>query len=168
MQNENRSRLQASSWFAVVRAYQECNRRYSQVLAAFDLTVPQFDVMMAILALDRGATPKAIAERLVVTRGNITGVLHRLQARALIATERHDQDRRSFVCRLTEEGRALLAVARHAASLFIERQLAPFDAAELRATERTMIQMRAHLQTIDPEEIVANVLTESPGGKREK
>lgn len=159
MSDARRSRLQASSWFAVVRAYQECNRRYSQMLASFDLTVPQFDVMTAISALGADATPKAIAERLVVTRGNITGVLQRLQQRSLIATEPHGRDGRSFVCRLTKGGRTVLSEARGAAALFIERQLAPFDDAELRDTERTMTQMHAHLQTIDPADVAAEALS---------
>ena len=66
MPDPQRMKLQASSWFAVVRAYQECNRRYSQLLAGFDLTIPQFDVMNAIRNLGEQATPKAIADRLVV------------------------------------------------------------------------------------------------------
>ena len=72
-----RQQLEASSWFAVVRAYQECNRRYAQMLEHFDLTIPQFDVLTAIRRLP-AATPKQIADELVVTRGNISGLLQRL------------------------------------------------------------------------------------------
>ena len=155
MPDPNRSRLQASSWFAVVRAYQECTRQYSHMLAAFGLTVPQFDVMTAIMALGEAATPKAIAAELLVTRGNITGVLHRLQSHGLVATRPNGRDGRSFICCLTCEGQALLDEARCAAALFIEQQLAPFDDAQLRETERTMKKMQSHLRTLDPETIAA-------------
>ena len=163
MPDSKRMKAQTSSWLAVVRTYQECNRRYSQMLAGFDLTVPQFDVMNSISALGNDATPKAIAERLLVTRGNITGVLHRLQDHQLITTEQHDRDGRSFVCKLTERGAERLAQARQAAAIFIGQQLAPFDDAKLAETERTMARMFEHLQTIDPNEIIETVL---PGSKQ--
>ena len=158
MSDSKRMKSEMSSWFAVVRAYQECNRRYSQMLAGFDLTLPQFDVLNSISELGDTATPKAIAERLIVTRGNITGILHRLQDHSLIVTEQHNSDGRSFVCKLTKPGAELLAQARQAAAIFIGQQLAPFDDACLAETERTMTRMFEHLQTIDPDEIIENVL----------
>ena len=161
MSDSKRKKSEISSWFAVVRAYQECNRRYSQMLAGFDLTVPQFDVMNSISALGDRATPKAIAERLVVTRGNITGVLHRLQDHALIDTEQHVSDGRSFICKLTKEGAVRLEEARQAAAIFIGEQLAPFDDTDLVVTERTMTRMFEHLQTINPETITHTILLKS-------
>lgn len=150
----HRMKLQASSWLAVVRAYNECNRRYTQLLAGFDLTIPQFDVLSAILNLDREATPKRIAAELVVTRGNITGVLRRLQERRLVKTRGHEKDGRSFVCELTAAGRRLLKRARAAASTFITRQLSPFDDDTLQRTEKLMNHMHEHLRSIDPQEIL--------------
>ena len=158
MNQPQRKKLQASSWFSVVRAYQECNRRYGQLLKGFDLTIPQFDVMSAIHQLADRSTPKAIAAELVVTRGNITGVLHRLQERGLIRTRHNEQDGRSFVCELTPDGRELLRQARGAAALFVDAQLAPFDDAALRETEKQMKRMRSHLQTIDPDAIFEQAL----------
>lgn len=154
MIDARRMKLQASSWLAVVRAYNECNRRYTQLLAGFDLTVPQFDVLNAILKLDHEAIPKRIADELVVTRGNITGVLHRLQERRLVRTRHHEKDGRSFVCELTAAGRRLLKRARAVASDFITRQLSPFDDDTLQHTEELMKQMYKHLQAIDPLDIL--------------
>lgn len=145
-----RQQLQASSWLAVVRAYQECNRRYAQMLQAFDLTISQLDLLNAVHKLADQAMPKFIAEELVVTRGNITGILHRLQDRQLLVTREQEHDGRSFVCELTPAGAELLKEARAAAALFISEQLAPFSDAELRQTENQMERMRSHLQTIDP------------------
>lgn len=148
-----RQKLQASAWLAVVRAYQECNRRYAQMLQSFDLTVAQFDVMNTIHTLADHAVPKAIADQLLVTRGNITGVLRRLQDRGLVTTREHARDARSFVCDLTPDGERLFLDARAAAARFVAEQLAPFTDAELRDTERQMKRMRAHLQTIDPDAV---------------
>ena len=157
----SRESLQASSWFAVVQAYQECTRRYAQLLRRYHLTIPQFDVLTAIRQLGEEATPKAIAERLIVTRGNITGLLKRLQHRGLLTTRVNSRDGRSFLCELTQEGEELFAEARAAASLFIHEQLAPFDDQQLEQTKRLMDQMRRHLETLSPETIAARVASRS-------
>ena len=164
--SQNRTKLQARSWFAVVQTYQECNRRYARLLKPFGLTITQFDVLIAIHRLGDRATPRAIAEELIVTRGNITGVLQRLREHGLIATRRHAEDGRSFVCEMTTEGRALMDQARHAASLFISAQLAPFDEASLIRTEKQMNEMHQHLLSIDPDAIAAEVIALDSGGQQ--
>ena len=153
MPSTHRQSLEASSWLAVVRAYQECNRRYTQMLDHFELTIPQFDVLSAIRRHDPSATPRLIADDLVVTRGNITGVLHRLQERGLVRTRAHETDGRSFYCELTPVGRRLLDKARRAATRFITFQLSEFSDEELEYTETSMTRMLAHLGTLDPARI---------------
>jgi DNA-binding MarR family transcriptional regulator len=153
-----RQKLQASSWFAVVRAYQECNRRYAQLLQAFDLTIAQFDLLNAVHRLADQAMPKLIAEKLLVTRGNITGVLRRLQERKLIATREQEHDGRSFVCYLTPAGAELLQQAHSATVVFVNEQLAPFSDADLQQTEKQMKRMLSHLQTIDPAALADSLL----------
>jgi DNA-binding MarR family transcriptional regulator len=153
-----RKKLEASSWFSVVRAYQECTRRYTQMLQSFDLTLTQFDVLNAIRSLDQRAMPKAIADHLVVTRGNVTGVLHRLQERGLLRTRNNEHDGRSFFCELTSSGKEVLDRARRATAVFIDQQLAPFSDDDLRLTERHMSKMRSHLQTIDPDTISSGIM----------
>ena len=148
-----RRRLEMRSWFAVVRAYHECARRYSQLLRPLELTTAQFDLLSAVHELGAGATPAAIASRLVVTRGNVTGLLHRLQDKGLLVTRESERDGRSFLCLLTPAGEALLLRARRLAERFIAEQLAPFHEAELEATQHTMERMRAHLQTLDPDSL---------------
>ncbi|MEM9492655.1 MAG: MarR family transcriptional regulator, partial [Myxococcota bacterium] len=101
------------------------------------------------------ATPKAIAEELVVTRGNITGVLNRLHERELIDTRQHATDGRSFVCELTGQGQALLKRARAGAGAFIRQQLSMFDDDELQLTMHNMQRMEAHLREMNPDAIVA-------------
>ncbi len=158
--NEPRlSRLRASSWIAVVETYQECNRRYAQMLREFDLTVPQFDVLNAIQSLGDDALPKRIAERMLVTRGNVSGVLNRLQEHELIITRQTQSDKRSFVCELTPAGKKLLEAAKNAAALFIEEQLSPFDEDEMQSIERKMRRMKAHLETLDPVAIALRAKT---------
>ncbi len=148
-----RARLETASWFAVVKAYLECSKRYTQMLEHFDLTVAQYDVLRAIESLDTAAVPKLIAERLVVSRANITGVLRRLEERGLVRLTTHREDARSVVCTLTRRGRSLTARAHAAADRFVRAQLKPFDDQSLHQVEAWMRDMHEHLQTLDPEQL---------------
>lgn len=152
---ESRYKLEQTSWLAVVQAYQVCTRQYTRLLAAYDLTVAQFDAMARINELhteQQPVTPHKIADAMLVTRGNLTGLLKRLCERGLVQTEPHPEDGRSIICQLTSSGRQLLTKARKASAAFIEAQLAPFDDQALAHTRRQMHDMAAHLNTLDPQQ----------------
>lgn len=154
----NRSTLEHESWLAVVQAYQVCTRQYARMLTNFDLTIAQFDAMSRIDELSREqalVTPREIAAAMLVTRGNLTGLLQRLQARRLVGTRAHPDDGRSIVCRLTPSGANLLRRARRASSAFIREQLAPFADADLIDTRDQMRRMAAHLETLSPAALAA-------------
>lgn len=153
MHKPDRQRLEAESWLAVIQTYQTCTRRYTQMLEHFGLTIPQFDLLTAVWRLRDDATPKAIAGELLVTMGNVTGLVSRLETMGLLVRRPHRTDGRSFCCELTSDGRDLYQAARAAAARFVAAQLAPFDDHELESTRVQMRRMRAHLETLDPHRI---------------
>ncbi len=67
------------------------------------LTVPQLDI---ITCLDRskGLPLSELAERLLVTGGNITGIIDRLEKGGYVYRERDKKDRRIVRALLTEKG----------------------------------------------------------------
>jgi MarR family transcriptional regulator, organic hydroperoxide resistance regulator len=151
---QTRTALATRSWFAVVTAYQTCERQYGRVIAGFGLTIPQFEVLSAIAELGARATPVLIAQRMLVTKGNITGLLKRLSDQGLIRLLANPDDGRSQLCLLTGAASKTLAVAQQASAAFIAEQLAPFSDAELISTEAQMIRMRLHLEQIDTDALV--------------
>lgn len=150
-----RSQLQTRSWFAVVLAYQSCERQYARLLDGFGLSIAQFEVLNAIDELGDRATPALIAQRLLVTKGNVTGLLRRLGESGLVRMAPNPDDGRSMLCRLGPGVAATLAAARRAGAAFIAEQLAPFSDAQLTATEVQMTRMRHHLEQIDTGRLVA-------------
>src|SRR5215217_5701137 len=62
----------------MVRVVQLIQRRVVAVLTEHELTLPQFDVL-ATLRFSEGVTQQELAERLLVTKGNVCGVLDRLE-----------------------------------------------------------------------------------------
>ncbi len=85
--------------FTFNRIYQEAKRE----LDKGDITIPQLDIM---LCLDRtkGIPLSELAERLLVTGGNITGVIDRLEREGYVQRERDEKDRRIVRAKLTEKG----------------------------------------------------------------
>ena len=163
MPDSHRRGLEAESWLAVVHAYQACTRRYAQMLEHFELTIPQFDLLAVLRRYPEGATPRTIAAELLVTKGNVTGLITRLEAQGLISRRPHPSDGRSFVCEFTETGLARFRRAGAAAGRFVSEQLAPFSDVDLARTRDQMRAMRTHLEALDPDAIAASP---TPNGGR--
>jgi DNA-binding MarR family transcriptional regulator len=130
------------------------------MMSHFDITSAQYDVMLGIESLGKAATPKAIADALLVTKGNITSVTRRLHERALITQESHSQDKRSIVLKLSPEGMEILNNAKKAARSFVQTQLAPFSDDEVEDVGSLMKQMRDHLNSSEFDQDISQILQE--------
>lgn len=72
---------------------------------ALGMNVSEVDVLAAIVrAKGMAVTGSEIAETTLITKGGITGILDRLEARGLVQREGSRNDRRSIVIQLTEKG----------------------------------------------------------------
>jgi MarR family transcriptional regulator, 2-MHQ and catechol-resistance regulon repressor len=72
---------------------------------AYDLTVAQIDVMRTLAGAEgEGLSCSEIADRTLITKGGITGILDRLEARGLIKRIPSRDDRRSVLVRLSAKG----------------------------------------------------------------
>jgi DNA-binding MarR family transcriptional regulator len=151
---ERLTALRARSWLAVVAAYQACQRQYARLLGTFDLTIAQYDLLVAVHDAGGDATPALVAERLMVTRGNVSPLLRRVIERGWVRERPHPADGRSVLLSLTAPGAALLRRARAASSCFIAEQLSPFDDADVSRTLDQMQTMRAHLDAMDVEAVL--------------
>jgi DNA-binding MarR family transcriptional regulator len=86
----------------------------------WNLTLPQFDVLAELARADqRGFTFVELSRLLLVTSGNLTGIVDRLEARQLVRRERDDKDRRVVRVKLTGRGRAMTRrmLPRHAVDI---------------------------------------------------
>src|SRR4051812_17456743 len=79
----------------------------------FDLTLPRFDLMAQLDRTPQGMTLGELSRRMMVSNGNVTGLVDRLEAQGLIRRRPAPKDRRSQFVSLTAEGRkAFRAIAR--------------------------------------------------------
>ncbi|MDB5511616.1 MAG: transcriptional regulatory protein [Enterovirga sp.] len=72
----------------------------------FDVTLPRFDLMAQLDKSPAGLTLSDISKRMMVSNGNITGLVDRLVASGHVTRRASETDRRAQVIRLTELGRA--------------------------------------------------------------
>lgn len=87
----------------LVRAYQSY-ATYSQThVRELGLTPAQFDVI-ATLGNTEGMTMGDVAEKTLVTKGTLTGIIDRLEQKKLVRREVPQGNRRCFMLVLTEEG----------------------------------------------------------------
>jgi len=73
----------------------------------FDTTLPRFDVMAALYRECDGMLMSDLSRYLLVSNGNVTGIVDRLVSDGLIVRARREGDRRTSIVRLTEAGIAL-------------------------------------------------------------
>jgi MarR family transcriptional regulator, 2-MHQ and catechol-resistance regulon repressor len=71
----------------------------------YDLNLAQVDVLVALSgAPEATLTCSEIAEKTLITKGGITGILDKLEARGLVRRTPSRDDRRSILVRLTPKG----------------------------------------------------------------
>jgi len=71
----------------------------------FDVTLPRFDLMAQLDKNPDGMTLGELSSRMMVSNGNVTGLVERLVADGLIARKPAPNDRRVQIVRLTPAGR---------------------------------------------------------------
>ncbi|MFT0787370.1 MarR family winged helix-turn-helix transcriptional regulator [Synechococcus sp. H55.10] len=90
----------------LARAYQAFENYASAHIRQIGLTAPQFDVLVTI-GNTPGLTMNILAQKTLVTKGTLTGIVDRLEQKGLVRREVPPENRRCFKIVLTEEGEKL-------------------------------------------------------------
>ena len=84
----------------------------SELRRRFDTTLPRFDVLAQLEHAERDGTGALtmgeLSRRLMVSNGNVTGLVERLEREGLVSRTRLATDRRRQAVRLTSNGRRAL------------------------------------------------------------
>jgi DNA-binding MarR family transcriptional regulator len=75
----------------------------------FNATLPRFDVMAALYRQPDGMLMSEISRFLMVSNGNVTGIVDRLVSDGFVARAQRNGDRRTSFISLTRKGRAAFA-----------------------------------------------------------
>ncbi len=84
----------------------------SRLRAAFDVTLPRFDLMAQLHKNPDGMTLSQLSGRMMVSNGNLTALVERLAEAGHVERRPAENDRRAVIVRLTPDGdRAFAAMA---------------------------------------------------------
>ncbi|TIQ34513.1 MAG: MarR family transcriptional regulator [Mesorhizobium sp.] len=98
-------------WIRLLRASRTIEAELRERLKKeFDTTLPRFDVMAALYRSPEGMLMSDLSRFLLVSNGNVTGIVDRLVSEGLVTRARRNGDRRTSMVRLTEEGSKSFAV----------------------------------------------------------
>ncbi|HVW58275.1 MAG TPA: MarR family transcriptional regulator [Rhizobiaceae bacterium] len=75
----------------------------------FDTTLPRFDLMAQLFRTEEGVLLGELSQRMMVSNGNVTGLVERLVQEGLIERQVSETDRRAVRVRMTKRGRAVFA-----------------------------------------------------------
>lgn len=79
----------------------------SRLRERFDVTLPRFDLMAQLDKAPDGMTLSDVSKRMMVSNGNVTGLVERLVESGHIDRRTSPEDRRVQMIRLTKSGRAV-------------------------------------------------------------
>ena len=77
----------------------------SRLRENFDVTLPRFDLMAQLDKAPNGMTLGELSQRMMVSNGNVTGLVERLVSLNLVERKPAPNDRRAMIVTLTPEGR---------------------------------------------------------------
>jgi DNA-binding MarR family transcriptional regulator len=141
--NKQRLRL----WLHLLRATRAMEAELRERLRVqFAITLPQFDVMAALYRKEGGITMSELSRMLIVSNGNVTGIVDRLVADRLVARRAAADDRRSYLVQLTPKGEADFAVIAKAHQEWVNRILSDFDAEEAEMIIQHLQGLPAHIR----------------------
>ena len=92
-------------WIRMLRASRTIEAELRDRLKRdFETTLPRFDVMAALYRCPEGMLMSDLSRFLLVSNGNVTGIVDRLVTEGLVGRSRRNGDRRTSMVRLTELG----------------------------------------------------------------
>src|SRR4029077_11786488 len=103
------SHLPVSVWLRLMKCHNLVARELRKHAEKDGLiTLPQFDVLVQLSRQTEGLSFVDISRRLLVTSGNLTGIVDRLEREGLVIRTQDTADRRIVRIRLTPKGKDLI------------------------------------------------------------
>jgi DNA-binding MarR family transcriptional regulator len=128
-------------YFRFLRLHRCVDGAIARELKELGLSIPQFD-LLSTLTEREGTTQQELAERLYVTKGNVSGLVDRLVEAGLVERRATAGDRRSNALHLTAKGRALAGRGIAAQRDYVARTLGRLPDRDLAELERLVLAWR--------------------------
>jgi DNA-binding MarR family transcriptional regulator len=144
---QGRTRESVRAHLRIAKCYNLLMREARQsVVRRWKLTLPQFDVLAELARADAGGfTFVELSRLLLVTSGNLTGIVDRLEQQRLVERRPDGKDRRVIRVALTDKGRRMTDAALPAHAADIEAILSFMPRAALNQLNELLGRLREGL-----------------------
>jgi DNA-binding MarR family transcriptional regulator len=109
----------------------------------FGVTLPRFDLLAQLDRAPDGMTLGELSQRMMVSNGNVTGLVERLVAQGLIRRRPSPKDRRAQIVSLTAEGRRFFRSMARANGDWIAEMFADLSSSDIDALMRGLARTKA-------------------------
>ncbi|MBI2236672.1 MAG: MarR family transcriptional regulator [Magnetospirillum sp.] len=109
----------------------------------FGSTLPRFDLLSQLYRTPDGLTMSELSTRLMVTNGNMTGLITRLVGEGLVARDQDADDRRVQRVRLTPKGRRVFSNMAPANQAWVTEAMAGLTEDELLQLHTLLAKLKA-------------------------
>jgi DNA-binding MarR family transcriptional regulator len=122
------SRQRLRAWLKLLKAQRTIEAELRERLrVTFNSTLPRFDVLAALYRAEKGMKMSELSAELMVSNGNVTGIVERLVSDGLVVRVSVEGDRRAMMVRLTNKGRGDFAEMARVHRGWIDELLAGLD-----------------------------------------
>lgn len=104
----------------------------------FDISIPRFDVLAILHAHDGPMTMGELSSGLMVTTGNVTGIIDTLTGEGLVSKSTNPADRRSQMIEITPAGRKLFGRIAPALARWFEEAMSDMTTAEVKELQKLL------------------------------
>jgi DNA-binding MarR family transcriptional regulator len=110
---------------------------------SFRVTLPRFDMMAQLDRTPNGMTLGELSQRMMVSNGNVTGLVDRLVEQGVVARRPSPHDRRSQLVSLTAQGRRFFRAMARANGDWIGEMFSDLSAADIETLLRLLAKTKA-------------------------
>jgi MarR family 2-MHQ and catechol resistance regulon transcriptional repressor len=141
--------MAGESFFRTLRSLAECYQAFEAYSGAhvrsLGLTPAQFDIL-ATLGNTPGMSCRELGEKTLITKGTLTGVLDRMEARGLVRRAASDADRRQVFVSLTAAGVRLFVRIFPLHAEHVRRAFDVLSPQDLERTRELLVRLRDALR----------------------
>jgi DNA-binding MarR family transcriptional regulator len=135
-------------WIRLLRAARIVEGELRERLKTqFESTLPRFDVMSALYREPEGMLMSDLSRFLLVSNGNVTGIVDRLVLDGFVVRSNREGDRRTSIVRLTDAGSARFAEMAAAHESWIDELLDDIDEEDARHLSSMLKVFRSNWET---------------------
>jgi DNA-binding MarR family transcriptional regulator len=110
---------------------------------SFDVTLPRFDLMAQLDRAPKAMTLGELSQRMMVSNGNVTGLVDRLVEQGLVSRRPSPKARRAQLVSLTAQGRRFFRAMARTNGDWIGEILADLSASDIESLMRLLAKTKA-------------------------